>query len=299
MLALTILYSLVFFYIRGQLRKFSNDTEGNSSTDRQSSGQELEQWQADLETGEPFSEPAPRQIMTTRMVSVTTEDRGATLASETASGVPISLRNTPSSQSHLIARKRMLQVARSLLWYPLIYLCVTAPLTIGRLAQFAHDDWAQTCIFVGAAFYASAGWCNVLLYTTTRKGIVSWTCCGRNQKPHHRRHSKSQLHPFPGSPTTPQDKYGSHSSTMTSGSIHSNEEVYPRVGSSSSIGQPDSKGDMHFEGVDFTHSVGFDTINIANGSKVTHDRYCLQNRMEAGDTDDKTACTCKNVSKDK
>jgi hypothetical protein len=86
--------------------------------------------------------------------------------------ITINSRDTLNSQ--LLARRRMLQVARSLLWYPLVYLCITTPLTIGRLATFANDSWAEVAIFVGAALYSCGGFCNVLLYTTTRKGIVNW-----------------------------------------------------------------------------------------------------------------------------
>lgn len=269
MLALTILYSVVFFYIRSQLRKFSNET-ADGSTDRNSSGQELERWQADLEVGvPPINETSPRQIMTTRMVSVTTEDRAISLTDEQTNGVPITLRNTPGNQSHLIARKRMLQVARSLLWYPLIYLCVTFPLTMARLAQFADDDWATTAIFVGATFYACGGWMNVLLYTTTRKGIISWTC--KQKKNSGRRGSKIPI--FSSSPRNPHDKFGSHSSTMTTGSNHSDDEPELQEPSPSGKSHRGSKGEMIFEGVDFSHSTGFDDIKMNEDSKTDSDRY--------------------------
>ena len=279
MAALTFLYCLVFFYIRSQLRKFSAET--NSSTDRHSSFQELERWHVDLEVGTPITETAPRQIMTTRMVSVTTEDRGTALATDPTEAVPISLRNTPTNQSHLLARRRMLQVARSLLWYPLVYLCVTAPLTIARLAQFADDDWAHTCIFVGAAFYASAGWCNVILYTTTRKGIIHWSWCGWNRKCRNPLKSQSQLPSSPQSPANPfGDKFGSHNSTMTSGSVHSNDETFETRLSSpsgSDTGVREASNVLHFEGVDFSHSTGFDTVgDTTNDSKIVHDQNCIK-----------------------
>ena len=295
MLALTVMYCIVFFYIRSQLRKFSSETD--LSSDQQSPAQELERWQADLEAGGANPDTPPRQIMTTRMVSVTTEDHGPSLTTESTNGLSISLRNTPTNQSHLIARKRMLQVARSLLWYPLIYLCVTAPLTMGRLAQFADDDWATTCIFVGASFYASGGWLNVLLYTTTRKGIISWTWCGRNRKPS-RRHSKAGIPPFASS-RTPHDKFASHSSTMTSGSNHSDDDFDRQIPPSSND-RRDSKENMLFEGVDFTHSTGFDIVDMTDDSKVGHDRYCLQNRLDAENLGiDTKTCTCKDIPKNK
>jgi hypothetical protein len=269
MAALTFLYCLVFFYIRSQLRKFSAET--NTTTDHQGSGVELERWQADLEVGTPTTETAPRQIMTTRMVSVTTEDRGTTLATDPGEGVPISLRNTPNNQSHVQARRRMLQVARSLLWYPLIYLCVTAPLTIGRLAQFANDDWAQNCVVVGATFYASAGWCNVLLYTTTRKGIIHWSWFGWKKS---QNKSKPQPTLSPRSVARPLgDKVGSQSSVIYSGSMHSIDETIdtrsPSADSSSS-GARRGPNLLHFDGVDFSHSTGFDSV--VDDSKSVHDR---------------------------
>ena len=295
MVALTFLYCLVFFYIRSQLRKFSAET--NSTTDHQGSGQELERWQADLEVGTPTADTAPRQIMTTRMVSVTTEDRGTALPAESTEAVPISLRNTPSNHSHLLARRRMLQVARSLLWYPLVYLCVTAPLTIGRLAGFAGDDWSQTCIFVGAAFYASAGWCNVLLYTTTRKGIIHWSWCGWNRKRRNRMKSESM---FPSSPRTPPlgDKFASHSSTVNSGSMHSNDGIVDKElpsPSSSGSGARQAMNVLHFEGVDFTHSTGFDTVGATiDDTKLVHDRSCIQTRLGTPPSNS-IVCTCRNI----
>jgi hypothetical protein len=215
MLALTFLYCLVFFYIRNQLRKFNRET---SSTEHQSSGndQELERWQADLEAMTPQSEH-PNQILTTQSVSVISEDRRPSGQTYDTSGTPLSLANTSSAHSQVLARKRMLQVARSLLWYPLIYLCVTAPLTIGRLATFAGDSWSQTCIFVGATFFACGGLFNVLLYTSTRKGIISWTWWRKKDNvseppttPHIESPRRERISTFPGA-----EKLGSKSSAST------------------------------------------------------------------------------------
>ena len=292
MAALTFLYCLVFFYIRSQLRKFSVETD--TTTDHHSAVQELERWHADLEVGTPVAETAPRQIMTTRMVSVTTEDRGTTLA-DSIEAVPISLRNVPNHESHILARRRMLQVARSLLWYPLVYLCVTAPLTMARLAQFAHDDWAQTAIFIGATFYASAGWCNVILYTTTRKGIIHWSWCGWNRKRRDRLNSNSKFSSPPLAANPFGDKFGSPTS---SGSVHSNDEIVDaRLSSPSSDSSRVRRASnvLHFEGVDFSHSTGFDTVeDKIDDSKFVHNRNCIQTRLETRPSNS-IVCTCKNI----
>jgi len=258
MIALSVLYSLVFFYIRSQLKKFNRETTG-STENNSSSGHELDRWQADIEGYTPTTEsppsppipgapgrpslstspvprstspplpatpfppsPRPSQFLiptnkpTTRLSysspppvleresstttdrkpstltqsitegrhpsTVTTYTQPSTIPTTLATSEQIDLRNTPSVHNQVLARKRMLQVARSLLWYPFIYMCVTMPLTIGRLATFANDDWAVTAIFVGATCYACGGFCNVLLYTSTRKGIISWTSCFRRRR---------------------------------------------------------------------------------------------------------------------
>ena len=71
MFALTILYCILFFYIRIQLKNFRKVA---SSSEIQSS-HELQSWQANLEAGTPEQPTAPKQIITTQTVTVTTEDR--------------------------------------------------------------------------------------------------------------------------------------------------------------------------------------------------------------------------------
>ena len=306
MVALTFLYCLVFFYIRYQLKKFSTET---SSTDKQISGYELDtQWRSDLEAL-PNPPPTPSgQILTTRTVTVTTQDRRPSEATVTATGFSLSFRNIHTEHSQLLARKRMLQVARSLLWYPLIYLVVTAPLTIGRLATFANNSWAVMCIFVGAAFYASGGFFNVLLYTSTRKGIVSWSWFGWKKRSR-RRKSRPPTNPFSpspkldrGGPFIAPEKLGSESSTTTSTSSHLHDVPLspgadPSIPGRSRPTTRDSNSDIDLAGVDFTHSTGFDVVPGGDADKLFHDRYCVQTRIEEASLPGlgTTACTCKNI----
>lgn len=51
-------------------------------------------------------------------------------------------------------------------------------LSVTRLANFVGRDWGKAVVFVGATLYTCGGWCNVVLYTATRKGIVSWDWFG-------------------------------------------------------------------------------------------------------------------------
>jgi hypothetical protein len=163
MFALTILYCILFFYIRIQLKNFRKIT---SSSERQSS-HELQSWQANLEAGPPEQPAAPKQIITTQTVTVTTEDRPQRRTM-----------NTEADRAH----KRMNQVALTLLCYPIMYICLTMPLSITRLSYFAGNNWGLTSIYVGASIYCCSGFVNVLLYTATRKGIISWNSLFKRRK---------------------------------------------------------------------------------------------------------------------
>ena len=155
MFALTFLYCILFFYIRIQLKNFRKV----ASTSEIQSSHELQSWQANLEAGTPDQPAAPKQIITTQTVTVTTEDRPQ--------------RRTMKTEADR-AHKRMNQVAVTLLCYPVMYICLTMPLAITRLSSFAGNEWGLTSIYVGASIYCCSGFVNVLLYTATRKGIISW-----------------------------------------------------------------------------------------------------------------------------
>jgi hypothetical protein len=165
MFALTILYCVLFFYIRTQLKNFR---KGLSSSDAMTGGtgtHELSGWQANLEGGGAvIGSLAPKAIIQTKTVTVTTEERPA---------APGKRRNHMATEAER-AHKRMNQVAVTLLSYPIAYICLTMPLSITRLSQFAGKEWGLTCIYAGACIFCCTGFVNVLLYTATRKGIISW-----------------------------------------------------------------------------------------------------------------------------
>jgi len=315
MVALTILYIFVFCYIQIQLRKFRDLTgTTGAGTDHQTTQHDLDNFDFDLESMVPQQVPASNQIMTTRIVHVTTQDRVQPPRTPIASmpwsnKTGRSLRPNVTNNPQLLARKRMLQVARTLLWYPFVYLIITAPLTIARIAGFAGRQWAVTCIFVGAAFYASGGWLNVLLYTATRKGIIgsswkwSWAWLNRFKCACSRKSDKQAI-PSPPSTSASQhipshirekfgipSTYGSHPGVRpfvpNEKKITSTTRAFPR---------DDSSSDFHYEGVDFTHSTGFIPAHDDPNSKLVHDRYCIQTRMDGAMPGvGTTICTCKNI----
>ena len=164
MFALTILYCVVFLYIRTQLKSFRKAT----STSEQQSWPETSNWQANLEAG-PLDQPIPpRQIITTQTVTVTTEARP----------VQRPTIKVEPDRTH----QRMNQVALTLLLYPVMYICLTMPLVITRVSEFAGNKWGLSSIYVGASIYSCSGFFNVLLYTATRKGIISWDWVFRRRR---------------------------------------------------------------------------------------------------------------------
>jgi hypothetical protein len=174
MFALAILYCILFFYIRIQLKNFRKAT----STSEIHSWHETSNWQANLEAGPPEQPAPPKQIITTQTVTVTTEER------------PFQ-RSTMKAEPDR-AHQQMNQVALTLLFYPIMYICLTMPLVITRVSEFAGNKWGLTSIYIGASIYCCSGVFNVLLYTATRKGIISWDRLFRR-----RRSTSSEVAPPP------------------------------------------------------------------------------------------------------
>lgn len=73
------------------------------------------------------------------------------------------------------ATKKMNSVSRTLLCYPIAYLCLIMPISIARIAEFTGAGVPIPVVFFACGFYASSGYVNVIVYTTTRKGIISWS----------------------------------------------------------------------------------------------------------------------------
>jgi hypothetical protein len=194
MFALTILYCILFFYIRIQLKNFRKAT----STSEIQSWHETSNWQANLEAGPPEQPTPSKLIITTQTVTVTTEERP----------VPRHTMKVEPDRSH----QRMNQVALTLLFYPVMYICLTMPLVITRVSQFAGNQLGLTSIYVGASIYCCSGFVNVLLYTATRKGIFSWDWLFR------RRRSTSEVAPPP--PYNPHYPGSHHFRTNSDSTLH-------------------------------------------------------------------------------
>jgi hypothetical protein len=125
------------------------------------------------------------------------------------------------------------------------------PLAISRVALFAGDDWGTTILFVGASLYACGGLCNALLYTATRRGLITWSWCGWRQKLPKAIHFGGRN---PTSPTIPGEKTASQDSTGS--------EVI-----ASPRGARISDSILDFGGVDFSNATGFDKVNPTEDDK--------------------------------
>ena len=154
MITLTVLYSILFCFIRSQtknLLKMSPTTDDNSAD-------EMRNWEINRENVHVNQVVDPSQIITTRSVTVITEDR-VTLANRTL-----------GERSN----RQLNRVSVTLLIYPIIYIVLTFPLCLFRIAEFLGQNWGLPYVYFGACLFNLMGLVNVLLYTSTRRGIIPW-----------------------------------------------------------------------------------------------------------------------------
>ena len=150
----TILYCILFFYICMKLKSFQITTPiAKASID------EPQQWSTNLEAGSEKPLPALPPMM------------------DLASPVTFSSQGTDEDQT----QKRTKEEALKLLFYPLLFTCFAMPFTVARVAQLAGDKWSFLAIDIGACFYCSSGWVNVVVYVAIRKGLISWEWLLRKQ----------------------------------------------------------------------------------------------------------------------
>jgi len=248
MFALTILYCILFVYIRVQSRKFGI---ANSSANSQSS-HELQSWQANLEVGTGATPTKSQKIITTQTVTVITEDRLGSIY-------------TPRRFDVDHSRRRLTQVAVRLLCYPVVYICLTMPVTIARLAQFGGHNWGLTAIHVGAAIYVCSGLVNVLLYTATRKGIISWNWLVPKRK------ANTDAQCISSDSSNHLRRYGQSSTSHVLASKHS--ALVPNVTLRSANAENSSKHDSDLDSNFGEFNYGYEYA-VMDGEKLVPDRAC-------------------------
>ena len=161
------MYSVLFFLIRRQTREMRTTNHSNDfykSQQTLSDGgttHESDPWRAYLDPAKSSAEGS--EIVVTPSTSVTNGEQCYPVACQ-------------STQLYVDenAKKRMNSVATTLLCYPIAYICIIMPITASRIAQFTGAHVPLPVIYFTAGFYASTGYVNVIMYTVTRKGIISW-----------------------------------------------------------------------------------------------------------------------------
>ena len=71
-------------------------------------------------------------------------------------------------------RRRIWQLGVSLLCFPVIYTVLALPLSVARTLEMANHRPSNAYIWISASLYTCGGWCNVILYTATREGVIPW-----------------------------------------------------------------------------------------------------------------------------
>jgi len=187
--------------------------------------------------------------------------------------------------------RKMNQVALTLLAYPIMYICLTLTLSITRLSEFAGDDWGFTCVYVGASIFCCSGWVNVLMYTVTRKGIISWDWLfGRRSRA---RSNSAHLTSHPRSESRVANPEYEFSSVKGSGLSQYSNSHFPggqRIGSSDvdlSISKP---GSCHsgLGGRALSDEESVCATIEGDEKKLVHERNCPVRNSFATDT----SCNC-------
>jgi hypothetical protein len=161
MLSLTTIYCILFVYVRIKARKHGQliSTNASGSSYEMSPG-----WKGDSENCDQSSLQSTSQTKT--KTKVTVEDR-------------------PSQQSAAGERTcgRMNRASIILISYPMVYICLTMPMCIARVCEFTGISWSLPAVYAGTTIYVCSGAVNVLVYTTTRQGIIPWGRLFRKVKP--------------------------------------------------------------------------------------------------------------------
>jgi hypothetical protein len=155
MATLTILYSILFFFLRAQTKGLLK----SSVTDEQT------------------ADDVKMTTNTERVVRLGTSDEDLEASPDPSGPVTEAQPNPRTPRPNASARRTYHQVNKvsvTLLIYPVVYMILNMPISMARIAEFAGHDWGITFLHFGAALFECTGWINVLLYTSTRKGLVSW-----------------------------------------------------------------------------------------------------------------------------
>jgi hypothetical protein len=158
MVTLTILYSILFFFLRAQTKRLLNASGTDLRTDDLTRTTNS-QWEVRCGPEDDLEAPPVRSsgpVIVTRSVTVNTES-------------PANPRTNARRTCDQINN-----VSITLIIYPILYMILTLPISISRISEFRGQELGLTFAYFGAALFECTGFINVLLYTSTRKGLISW-----------------------------------------------------------------------------------------------------------------------------
>jgi hypothetical protein len=165
MATLAILYIILFFFLRAQTKRLLKESITDHQTTDDLTVTTNPQWEVSLGTSHNDLEASPARpsgpVIVTKSVSIYTE-------------APSNSKPLRSNKTVQQTYQRLNKVSVTLLIYPILFMIVTMPISIARIAAFAGQEWGLPFVYFGAALFECTGFINVLLYTSTRKGLVSW-----------------------------------------------------------------------------------------------------------------------------
>ena len=145
MITLTVLYTVLFVYIRIQSKYIRK-----ASSSQELSANEHGKWRFDIENDD-HGHPSTTQMF-------------------------------PRNLQQSAPEQRLSRASKIMLCYPAIYFVLVLPLAVARIMEFDNKNWSLTAVYVGGALFDCQGWVNVILYTATRQGIISWDKIFRKRK---------------------------------------------------------------------------------------------------------------------
>jgi hypothetical protein len=154
MLALPVLYTILFCFLRKQTRRLLKE-HGSTQQSTQQSTQRTTENDPNLETHH-----APTEPWELREVSRT--------------GVSLDTRIHPTPLPATAAVQRVNKVSATLLYYPVVYMVLTIPMSVTNIAAFAGKISNLPTLYFSVGMFCSLGFANVILYTSTRKGMIPW-----------------------------------------------------------------------------------------------------------------------------
>src|SRR5271154_316886 len=168
MFVLVVLYSTLFCYIRIQSKKLRGAESSSHQSAGEQGGYEMESGLVYKSVTKPLPAAPAHHLQVRRLQSRS---------------------NAPD--------RRLKRVSLTLLCYPLVYIVFLMPLSIARLRQFAGLNPSLAFTYAAAAAFDCQGFVNVILYTSTRKGLIPWDTFIRKL-----RHRTPQEEPKPFNPSS-------------------------------------------------------------------------------------------------